>query len=117
MPDEIRDILVGTLLGDAHISRRSSTSNTRLTYAQTAVAHKEYFDYVFSFFIPFCVKDYKPHSKLVRDNRTKKIYSSITFTTMQLPCFNVFKDMFYVVNVKKVPSNIYELLTPRGLAF
>jgi hypothetical protein len=25
--------------------------------------------------------------------------------------------MFYVVNVKKVPSNIYELLTPRGLAF
>lgn len=80
------------------------------------MAHKEYFDYVFSFFIPFCVKDYKPYSKLVRDNRTKKIYSSITFTTMQLPCFNVFKDMFYVVNVKKVPSNIYELLTPRGLA-
>jgi hypothetical protein len=25
--------------------------------------------------------------------------------------------MFYVLNVKKVPSNIHELLTPRGLAF
>lgn len=25
--------------------------------------------------------------------------------------------MFYVLNVKKVPENIYELLTPRGLAF
>lgn len=36
---------------------------------------------------------------------------------MQLPCFNVFKYMFYVVNVKKVTSNIYELLIPRGLAF
>jgi hypothetical protein len=117
MPDELRDLLVGILLGDAHIAKRSPTSNSRLTYAQTAVAHKEYFDYVFSFFIPFCVKDYKPNSKLVRDNRTKKIYSSITFTTMQLPCFNVFKDMFYVVNIKKVPNNIYELLTPRGLAF
>lgn len=117
MPDELREILVGILLGDAHISRRSSTSNARLTYAQTAVAHKKYFDYVFSFFIPFCVKDYKPHSKLVRDNRTKKTYSSITFTTMQLPCFNVFKDLFYLANVKKVPSNIYELLTPKGLAF
>lgn len=81
------------------------------------MTHKEYFDYVFSFFIPFCVEDYKPQSKLVRDNRTKKIYSSITFTTMQLPCFNEFKEMFYVVNVKKVPNNIYELLTPRGLAF
>ena len=117
MPDELKKILVGILLGDAHIARRSSTSNSRLTYAQTAVAHKEYFDYVFSFFIPFCVNDYKPHSKLVRDNRTKKIYSSITFTTMQLPCFNEFKDMFYVDNVKKVPSDIYELLTPKGLAF
>lgn len=25
--------------------------------------------------------------------------------------------MFYELNVKRVPSNIYELLTPRGLAF
>src|SRR5437763_378287 len=52
MPDELRDLLVGILLGDAHIAKRSPTSNSRLTYAQTAVAHKEYFDYVFSFFIP-----------------------------------------------------------------
>lgn len=36
---------------------------------------------------------------------------------MQLPCFNVFKEMFYELNVKIVPHNIYELLTPRGLAF
>jgi|SRR5947209_20539700 len=117
MPDDIKDILIGILLGDAHIVRRSSTSNSRLVYAQTAVAHKEYFNYVYSFFMPFCVKDYIPQLKLVRDNRTKKIYSSISFTTMQLPCFNVFKEMFYVSNVKRVPSNIHELLTPRGLAF
>jgi len=36
---------------------------------------------------------------------------------MQLPCFNVFKNLFYNLNVKIVPQNIYELLTPRGLAF
>ena len=46
MPDELWEILVGILLGDAQIARRSPTSNSRLTYAQTAVAHKEYFDYV-----------------------------------------------------------------------
>lgn len=117
IPDEVKDILVGILLGDAHIARRSSTANSRLVYAQTAVAHKEYFDYVYSFFIPFCVDSYIPQLKTVRDNRTKKIYSAISFTTMQLPCFNEFKDKFYVSNVKKVPSNIYELLTLRGLAF
>ena len=54
MPDEIKDILVGILLGDAHIVIRSSTGNSRLVYAQTAVAHKEYFDFVFSIFMPIC---------------------------------------------------------------
>ena len=70
-----------------------------------------------SFFIIFCTKDYNPQSKTVRDNRTKKIYSAISFTTMQLPCFNVFRELFYLSNVKIVPNNIYDLLSPRGLAF
>ena len=88
-----------------------------MVYAQTAVAHKEYFYYVLSFFLPFCTKDYTPQSRIVVDNRTKKTYSAISFTTMQLPCFNEFRAMFYESNVKIVPSNIYELLSPRGLAF
>ena len=88
-----------------------------MIYAQTAVKHKEYFDYVLSFFLPFCVKNYIPQSRIVRDNRTKKTYSAISFTTMQLPCFNEFRDILYPSNVKIVPHNIYELLTPRGLAF
>ena len=117
IPDNIKDILVGILLGDAHIVRRSSTANSRLVYAQTAITHKEYFDYVLSHFILFCTKDYKPQPRIVKDNRTKKIYSAISLTTMQLPCFNVFRELFYLSNVKVVPNNIYDLLTPRGLAF
>lgn len=108
---------MGIILGDAHIVKRSSTGNSRLVYAQTAVAHKEYFNYVYSLFMPFCAKDYISQSSIIRDNRTQKNYKSISFTTMQLPCFNVFKEMFYLSNVKRVPYNIYEALTPRGLAF
>ena len=117
LPTDVKEILIGILLGDGHISRRSSTANSRLIYAQTAVTHKEYFDHVFKIFLPFCVNAYVPQSKIVRDNRTKKTYSAISLTTMQLPCFNVYKDCFYNLNVKIVPDNIYELLTPRGLAF
>jgi len=51
------------------------------------------------------------------DNRTKKTYSAISFTTMQLPCFNEYRVLFYDLNKKIVPENIRELLTPRGLAF
>ena len=80
--------------------------------------HKEYFDYVYSFFLPYCVNDHKPQLRLVVDNKTKKTYSAISFTTMQLPCFNVYRELFYDLNKKKiVPSNISELLTPRSLAF
>ena len=117
IPDDIKDVLIGVLLGDAHIARRSSTCNSRLVYAKTAVAHKEYFNYVYGLFKPFCGNDYIPQPRIVRDNRTKKTYSATSFTTMQLPCFNVFKEIFYLSNVKRVPENIYELLTPRGLAF
>lgn len=89
------------MLGDGHIVKRSSTANSRLVYAQTAVAHKEYFNYVYSLFKPFCANDYTVQSRIVRDNRTKKIYSATSFTTMQLPCFNIYREMFYLLNVKK----------------
>jgi hypothetical protein len=72
LPNDIKDVLVGILLGDAHIVRRSSTGNSRLVYAQTAIKHREYFDYVYSFFVPYCVSDYTPQVRTVRDNRTKK---------------------------------------------
>lgn len=117
IPNEIKDVLIGILLGDAHIVKRSSTGNSRLVYAQTAVTHKAYFEYVYSLFTTFCAKDYIPQSRVSRDKRTNKIYSAISFTTMQLPCFNVYRELFYLSNVKTVPDNIYELLTAKGLAF
>lgn len=36
---------------------------------------------------------------------------------MELPCFNEYRELFYLLNKKIVPDNLYELLTPRGLAF
>jgi LAGLIDADG DNA endonuclease family len=118
LPDETKEVLVGILLGDAHIVRRSPTGNSRLVYSQTAIKHKNYFDYVFSFFNSYCANDYIPQSRLIVDNSTKKTYSAISFTTMQLPCFNEYRELFYNSDKKKiVPENIDELLTPRSLAF
>lgn len=108
---------MGIMLGDGHIVKRSPSGNSRLVYAQTSITHKEYFHYVYNFFKPLCVSDYIPQSRTVKDNRTKKTYSAISFTTMQLPCFNVYREMFYLFKVKKVPEFIYEALTSRGLAF
>jgi hypothetical protein len=112
-----KEVLIGILLGDGHIARRSDTGNSRLVYAQTAQLHNEYFNYVFNIFRPFCTNDYTPYLKLFKDKRTNKEYSSLSFTTMQLPCFNLYRDLFYYLDKKKVPDNIYKLLTDKGLAF
>jgi len=46
-------MLIGLLLGDAHIQRRSPTANSRLMYGQSEV-HKEYFYHIFNIFKSFC---------------------------------------------------------------
>lgn len=54
--------------------------------------------------MPFCVGGYTHYSKIFVDKRTNKSYSSISFTTMQLPCFNEYRDLFYNLKVKFVPD-------------
>ena len=52
------------------------------------------------------------------DKISNKKYSSVQFATLSLPCFNYYKDLFYNSNyLKIVPSNIQNLLSPRGLAY
>lgn len=116
IPDDVKEVLVGILLGDAHISRRSLTANSRLHYGQTT-KHKEYFEFVYDIFKPFCVKEYIPVSRTYLDKRYNETYYSSHFVTMQLPCFNEYRELFYQLNKKVIPVNIYSLLTPKGLAF
>ena len=117
IPDDLKEVLIGILLGDGHIARRSLMSNSRLVYAQSGIKNKEYFYHVYNLFKIFCTNEYKPYYKISKDNRTEKFYTSISFTTMQLPCFNIYRESFYYLHTKKVPDNIYELLTAKGLAF
>jgi len=97
IPEEAKETLVGLLLGDAHIQKRSSTSNSRLIYVQSEV-HKDYFNYVYNIFKSFCVEGSTPKIKTLL--QSGNYYTSLTFATMQLPCFNLFKDVFYNLNKK-----------------
>jgi len=47
-----------------------------------------------------------------------KIYTAIKFQTLSLPCFNIYRNLFYDLNgIKIIPDNIEELLTPVSLAY
>jgi LAGLIDADG DNA endonuclease family len=80
--------------------------------------HFNYFNHIYELFNPYLSKDFKVKEKSFKDKRTNIIYNSINFATLSLPCFNVYKDLFYnSENIKIVPLNIHKFLTPRGLAY
>jgi hypothetical protein len=111
-----KEILVGTLLGDASIERNKPNHNARLRFDQTFPNHASYLMNIFSYFYNLAGKG---PSIIIRkpDKRTGKIYTHMQFKTLVFPCLNVYHDLFYKDGKKIIPYNIGELLTARGLAY
>ena len=111
--------ITGMLLSDGHIQRRSesASSNARFIFAQSGKPEKrEYFNLVLEIMKPFCSSNHVPYFKEWIDVRFNNTYSSISLTTIQLPCFTNLHNIWYFNNKKIVPLNIKDLLTPLALA-
>jgi LAGLIDADG DNA endonuclease family len=111
---ELKDILVGLLLGDLHIRKDSPTINSYLRFEQGLI-HKDYLFHLHDLFQNYC-KSGPKISNRKPDLRTNKIYTRVTCNTLSLPCLNEFYLLFYLDGKKVVPKNIGDLLTPAGLA-
>lgn len=115
LSDELKQTLVGLLLGDLYAAKQKSYANARLKFQQSLV-HEDYLLHLYELF-----KTYSSQApKIIHlspDKRTGKVYSRIHFFTYSLPCFNELRDLFYLDGKKIVPENIGDLLTPLGLAY
>jgi len=117
----LSEIIIGLLLGDGHIQKRSLTGNSRFIYGQSSlrIQHFNYFNHVLELIKPYLSKEFKLKTRSFVDKRTNNSYSysSVNFATLSLPCFNYYKNLFYNSDgLKIVPSNIQNLFSPRGLA-
>jgi len=113
LTSDLKEIMVGLLLGDVHAQKRSR--NTNLFFEQS-VLHEDYLFHLYDLFKLYCLSE----PKLSVRNPSKvtgKTYSSLRFQTMALPCFNEFYELFFSLGPKDVPLNIKELLTPLSLAY
>jgi hypothetical protein len=55
IPQEIKNLLVGLILSNGHISRRSVTGNARFVFNQSGKKEKRsYFELIYKAFRPFC---------------------------------------------------------------
>lgn len=111
-----KEVLVGTLLGDASLERAKPTHNTRLGLDQTSPAHAPYISTLYIIFKNLTGTEPKIQTRKP-DKRTGKVYSTIAFRTLRHPVLNEFQELFYKKGKKIVPINISELLTPVSLAF
>jgi hypothetical protein len=107
LSEELKQNLVGLLLGDLNIQKRTKTGNAVLRFEQ-GISNKEYINHLFNLFENYCPSLPKITDRLP-DKRTGKIYTRISFYTYSLPCFNQLYNLFYPEGVKVVPNIIEEL--------
>ena len=89
-------------------------------YTQSSLRkhHLNYFNHILELFKPYLSKNFILKEKFFKNKIISNVYSSVQFSTLSLPCFNFYKDLFYNSENKKFfPLNIENLLTPIGLAY
>lgn len=101
------ETLIGTLLGDAYLTKISSIK------ARFSIGHsdkqRDYLEHLYKVFEDLC-------GTAPKDNKGKK-YTTVYFNTLSSKeIFEVY-NLFVKDGVKIVPQNIEELLTARGLAY
>jgi len=114
LEDKLKQILIGTILGDAYIRRFSNKSNTRIVFRQ-GLKNAEYLNHLYLLFQNYVLA--LPIKSIIVNKKTKLPRYNLSFATMSLPCFNEFFELFYLNGVKIVPKNIYNFLTPISLAY
>lgn len=118
-----KDIIVGTLLGDASIERNKPTHNARIRFDQSYPNHASYLESIYAIFQNFTGTIGQPKIYVRKpDKRTGKIYKTIAFKTRSIKSLNYFYDLFYKYDsngkrYKVVPIIIKELLTSRAIAY
>ena len=115
LPENLKEILVGLLLGDLFIQSQSKSGNVRLFFEQ-GIIHKDYLYHLFDLFKSYCSTEPKGYTR-APDKRTGNSYSRLSFKTYSLPCFKELHTKFYLEKVKVIPLDIVNLLTPLSLAY
>ena len=103
-------VLVGSLLGDACLSKNGRRYRVRFDHSASAT---EYALWKYTLLQRICCK---PRTVAVFDKRTCKHYYHIRYDTKSLPELEWYSDTFYPNGWKVVPSSVELLLTELALA-
>lgn len=112
LTQEQREVLVGLLLGDAHLESRSAGRLYRLKIEQSN-AHRGYVEHLYDLFRPWVLTPPQPKRVMARGRASTNWW----FQTVSHGAFRFYGRQFYREGRKCVPRLISRWLTPRGLAY
>lgn len=104
-------IIVGIILGDAHLRRRTKNGNPHIIFGQSFV-NFPYLWHVFTLLSSYCAGMPYIDNTIIKGKR----HYRVIFNTRTYIVFNQIYDMFIIKGVKVVPQEIYDLLSPMALA-
>ncbi len=107
-----REIIVGKLLGDAHLANNSPTGLKYKLMIQHSLNQKAYVDWLYGYFKDWVLTPPKEKDQIVNG----KLYKKYWFNTLSHIAFRFYALQFYQNGKKVVPKLINHWLTPLGLA-
>lgn len=117
MSKTLREMLIGIILGDAHINK-VGLDKAFISFEQSSKKH-EYINHVYQLIkeeLPLQADNIKEYSRF--DSRYNTTNHSLYFRTQALEELRPLADLFLDSNDRKiVPTSISEHLTERSLAF
>ncbi len=115
-----KEVLVGTLLGDASLPLRKGQPLLSVKFEQN-IARADYIQHLYSVFYNFVGTP--PQVRNIRGGGAQD-RQSVWFRTYAHPDFKFYDSLFYPAHEhkglrrkKRVPKNLHEFLTPRALAY
>jgi hypothetical protein len=105
-------VVVGVLLSDGWSSKQHKRGEARLSLKQS-VKNRDYLFYTFFILSHYCYS--YPHLAVTTLNNNN-VHYSLFFYTRSLTCFTQLHNYFYSTSKKRVPLDIYNMLTIQGLA-
>lgn len=112
---DILSLIYGSLLGDGHAEKRSKGNGTRISFYQEN-SHVDYLLYIHKFLSErgYCSNNVpKISTRLGKGGKVRKVIRCHTWT---FSSFNWIRNMWYKNNIKCIPDNLEEYLTPLALA-
>lgn len=114
---EMEEVLIGTILGDAHINCRSYSSSKKITDSGILVfahceAQKEYCFYKYNILKTLFNRE---PQKNIQERKGKKHISYYATSKSDMSLRKYF-DLFYRDFIKVIPVNLEDYLTEKGLA-